>query len=262
LVPGLGQLYAGRPKRAVVAFGVTWFFLLLFFWLIRFAPGRLAIASMVFSPLVGVAVIVDGYRCARRAESPYALAQYNRWYIYATAIAVSAFPLNPITISHRIFGETRAWSIPSSSMMPTIRVGDDVWGVALGSGAIPRGSLAVYYAPTNHNPAFKRVAGVPGDTIAMRDGLLYLNGNVLREAYVDPPGDCNGVEPDSARRNWGPLIVARDTYFMLGDNRDCSFDSRAYGAVERRLFFQRLTLVYFSRDSSGIQWDRIGLVPK
>jgi signal peptidase I len=261
-VPGLGQLYAGRWKRAAVAFVVTWFFFLLVFWMIRFAPGRLAVASMVFSVLVAFAVIVDGYRCARRADSPYAPARYNRWYVYMGAITASVLLLNPIKVSKEIFGETRAWSIPSSSMAPTLVVGDYLWGTSLVPGPIARGSLAVFQSPSNHQPAMKRIAGIPGDTLAMRDGVLYRDGTALSEAYVDAPGDCNGVEPDSARRNWGPLVVGADTYFMLGDNRDCSFDSRAYGAIKRRSIFQRPSLIYFSRDSAGTQWARIGLVPR
>jgi signal peptidase I len=262
LVPGLGQLYAGRLKRALGAFAVTWFFLLLVFGLIRFAPGRLAVAIMVVSILVALAVIVDGYQCARRAADPYELARYNRWYVYAAAIALMVLLFRPIKVSEWIFGATRTWSIPSTSMAPTFIVGDKVWSVVLAPGPIPRGTLAVFYAPKLNEPVVKRIAGVPGDTLAMRNGILSLNGATPREAYLDPPGDCGGIEPDSARRNWGPLVVAPDTYFMLGDNRDCAIDSRAYGAVGRQAIFQRAALIYFSHDSAGTQWDRIGLVPK
>ncbi len=262
VLPGLGQLYAGRSKRAAIAFGMTWSAALLFFAMVHFSPGRLAVASLPFLLVVALGVIVDAYQCANRTASPYALARYNRWYVYSAAIAINALVLSPIKVSSAIFGATRPWSIPSTSMAPTLVLGDYLWSTALATGPLARGSLAIFQSPSLHAPVIKRIGGIPGDTLAMRDGVLYLDGAPPHEDYLDAPGDCAGAAPDSARRNWGPIVVAPDTYFMLGDNRDCSIDSRAYGMIRRDSIFARPALIYFSHDSAGTQWDRIGMIPK
>jgi signal peptidase I len=128
----------------------------------------------------------------------------------------------------------------------------------------------------------KRLVGLPGDTLAMLGRTLYLNGRPQDEPYTrhsDPrdsfsssmmwqcdhsyrPGDCRPT-----RDNWGPVIVPVGRYFMLGDNRGDSEDSRYWGFVERTAIKGRPLLIYFSFDPrlpralpwlTGIRWERIG----
>ncbi len=114
----------------------------------------------------------------------------------------------------------------------------------------------------------KRLVGVPGDTLQMRDRVLYLNGQPQEEPYVVTSGrpdefspsmlwqlnhlvEASGGDYHPTRDNWGPLLVPDGYYFMLGDNRDSSLDSRYWGLLEGWRFEGRAARVYFSynRDS-------------
>lgn len=115
----------------------------------------------------------------------------------------------------------------------------------------------------------KRLVGVPGDTLQMRDRVLYRNGQPQEEPYVVMSGrpdefapsmlwqlnhlvEASGGDYHPTRDNWGPLLVPDGYYFMLGDNRDSSLDSRYWGLLEGWRFEGRASRIYFSynRDST------------
>jgi len=126
----------------------------------------------------------------------------------------------------------------------------------------------------------KRIVGLPGDTLAMVNGRLRVNGKTVAEPYawhedstVDPASDefnwqrAHLVDPaarDSAhyspsRNTWGPILVPPGMYFVLGDNRDNSLDSRYWGFLPAQDILGEARRVYFSKDSTGhIRWSRLG----
>jgi signal peptidase I len=159
-----------------------------------------------------------------------------------------------------------------------------------------RGDVIVFHPP--HEPEknyVKRVVGVPFDTLEMRGKQLYRNGVAVDEPYArhdddrgdtvhpdmrwqsgyliaaTPTFDTESVEPKywPTRDNWGPLVVPEGSYFVLGDNRDNSEDSRYWGFVDRDEIRGEPWLVYYSFDhSSGatpswlrrVRWGRLGTV--
>lgn len=193
-----------------------------------------------------------------------------------------------------------AFKIPTSSMENTLLVGDfllvnkAVYGaeipgtdLTLPAFAEPeRGDVVVFHPP--HEPRknyVKRLVGVPGDTLEMRDKSVYLNGVRLDEPYaryIDRQGDA--VHPDMnwqsnhliagptpeyhpTRDNWGPIVIPHGRYFVLGDNRDNSEDSRYWGFVPRESIRGRPWFVYYSFDRAedggvpwlrDVRWGRIG----
>ncbi|MES2177255.1 MAG: signal peptidase I [Gemmatimonadota bacterium] len=195
-----------------------------------------------------------------------------------------------------------AFKIPSGSMEGTLLVGDFllvnkvVYGaeVPLTGKRLPafrtphRGDVIVFEWPKDRTKNFvKRLVGLPGDTLAMRDAVLIRNGVAMAEPYVshtDPEADpvweefrwqsdflvktasaAIGYHP--SRNNWGPLVVPSKQYFVLGDNRDNSLDSRYWGFVPDSLLRGRPEVVYFSfsPDSSNdfawlthVRWARLG----
>ena len=196
-----------------------------------------------------------------------------------------------------------AFKIPSGSMERTLQVGDFLLVNKLVYGAeVPfthrrlprlrdprRGDVIVFEYPEDPTKNFvKRLVGVPGDTLEMREGILIRNGDSLAERYVehtepdmDPaPEDfrwqrdyivktaaaASGYHP--SRNNWGPLVVPIGNYFVLGDNRDNSLDSRYWGFVPDSLVEGRPFVIYYSYspDSSDrsfawlthIRWTRLG----
>lgn len=181
--------------------------------------------------------------------------------------------------------ETMYSRLPSRSMEPTIMDGDYVTWSRLAANAsttaaVRRGDVVVFLWPEDTTKQFvKRVIGLPGDTVAMKDAVVQVNGHTLREPYanmkdsVDPVADdfrwqrgfvVGAAARDSAhyvasRNTWGPLLVPANRYFVLGDRRDESLDSRYFGFVPARLIVGHVRRVYFSRDSAGvIRWSRIG----
>lgn len=184
-----------------------------------------------------------------------------------------------------------AFKIPSGSMERTLLVGDFllvnkvVYGaeVPLTGRRLPairaprRGDVIVFEWPKDRTKNFvKRLVGLPGDTLAMRDGILIRNGMALAEPYVthsdpgtDPVWDEFRWQSDflvrtagaavayhPSRNNWGPLVVPQEQYFVLGDNRDNSLDSRYWGFVPDSLLRGRPEVVYFSfaPDSTDFAW--------
>ncbi|MEX2527156.1 MAG: signal peptidase I [Gemmatimonadota bacterium] len=191
--------------------------------------------------------------------------------------------------------------ITSGSMEDTLLVGDflmvnrasigsPIPGTSLripGYSQVRQGDVLVF-DPTHEDDLMlvKRLIGMPGDTLEMRDKALYRNGQLQDEPYVkhlDDQGDDHHpwmewqrphVIPESARSdyrptrdNWGPLVIPEGYYFMLGDNRDYSLDSRYWGLLERWRLEGRALFHYFSydRDSPAafsflreVRWDRIG----
>jgi signal peptidase I len=112
--------------------------------------------------------------------------------------------------------------VPSGSMVPTLRSGDSVLVEKLSHGA-RRGDLVVFRRPGNGEILLKRVVAVGGDTVALEDGALYVDGHRRHEAYANPHA-IDGVY-------FGPVRVPRGSLFAMGDNRGDSLDSRQFGAV-------------------------------
>jgi signal peptidase I len=187
--------------------------------------------------------------------------------------------------------------VPTGSMKPTILEGDRVyvnklaydlkvpfttWHLAEWDNPY-RGDIVVFFSPHDGTRLVKRVIGLPGDTIELRNNVLILNGQPvayepvtekrLRDvAVVDRvsheyawevlPGQAHVVATYpgvQARRDFGPYHVPEGTWFMMGDNRDDSFDSRYFGAVERWRIVGRATAVAISFDRQHHwlpRWER------
>ncbi len=153
----------------------------------------------------------------------------------------------------------QAYKIPSASMMPTLLVGDHILVDKTVSGEdVKRGDIIVFKWPKDTRKSFvKRVVGVSGDKIEIRDKQLYINGNLLKEDYVIHTYDSIRKERD----NFGPVTVPNDSLFMLGDNRDNSYDSRMVGFVNYHMVEGKVIKIYWSWDrvNSTMRWERIGM---
>lgn len=257
-VPGLGQLYGGEGDRALIAFAAVWSLnFLSFYWIIRH-PSAAALAISGVATLAWIVSVVDGYRTARRSPDPFVMQTSHRWMLYVALIALHARWAGPTRVGAVLFGKLQAYRTPSVAMAPTIEVGDRILAGALPDGPLTRGYIGIFTPPTLKLPVIKRVIGLPGDTLRMTDGVLFLNGRSLVEPYVADLGACPNA-PDPHRRTWGPIIVPAGSYFMLGDNRDCSVDSRDWGVVSRERILSRPLLVGYSAIGDEIRWDRIGM---
>ncbi|HHZ82550.1 MAG TPA: signal peptidase I [Nitrospirales bacterium] len=106
-----------------------------------------------------------------------------------------------------------------------------------------------------------RVIGEPGDRIEIREKALYVNAIELNEPYVQHTDTRIFPADQHSRDTLGPITVSQDSYFILGDNRDQSLDSRFYGSVTREQVKGKVTSIYWSWDHdppAHVRWDRIG----
>ena len=190
--------------------------------------------------------------------------------------------------------------ITSGSMEDTLLVGDMLVANRLAVGArLPgtRGRIPGYAEPKRGEVVIidphhqediklaKRVIGLPGDTLAMRSGTLSVNGNAVEEPYLTPQAGPDQQHPDFAwqaayltdavnqasyrptHRTWGPLVVPAEHYFVMGDHRDASLDSRHWGPLAAWRIEARVAFVYFSYNKDSyrpfpalreIRWRRLG----
>lgn len=163
----------------------------------------------------------------------------------------------------------QAFRIPTGSMADHLLVGDHivvnkfVYGPPGGPGLrklagfreVGRGDIVIFRYPRDVRVDFvKRVVGMPGDEIAIRNKRVVLNGREWDEPYVRfsdrdvLPYDPAAPEPYRSRDQFGPFVVPPGTYFVMGDNRDVSHDSRFWGPVRRELIRGKALLVYWSYD--------------
>jgi signal peptidase I len=159
----------------------------------------------------------------------------------------------------------QAFSIPSGSMQPTLLIGDYllvnkfVYGIRnpfTNKVLIPidtpqRGDIVVFIFPQDPSKDYiKRVIGLPGDRIQIINKKVYLNGKVYEtpQAVYDDPRTIPLPQhmTDSARDNMPPVVVPANAYFMMGDNRDHSFDSRFWGFVPMENLRGKAYIIYFS----------------
>ena len=179
----------------------------------------------------------------------------------------------------------QAFKIPTGSMKPNLLVGDHllvnkfifapaasaVERALLPMRPIERGDVVVFKFPEEPDRDFiKRVIGLPGDTLELKNQTIHINGMPLLEPYAHylfPPMADGQTDGFDLRRKYGPVTVPDGHYFMMGDNRDDSQDSRYWGFLPASFGKGRALFIYWSFDTPddgstptsflGVRWDRL-----
>ena len=290
-LPGLGQLYNGRRRRAVVFFAVgaaIWAAAAL-------TPLMASVAGVLGSvaggaAFVGVAV-VDAFLAARRLGA-VELDRLGRWYVYLL-VYLGAWVLSDVAdrvVTWQVGRRFESFSFPSGSMIPTLEVGDVVYAgpLRLTGGAIGRGEVVVFRPPGVPDRDFaKRVVGLAGDVVEMREGRLVVNDHPVDRCHL---GEHRSTERDALTgaesevmgqlhlehidgrtyrvlemgmgQTAGPERVPPGHVYVVGDNRDNSHDSRRFGSVPVEDVTSRaLFLLYSSPPGGGLGLGRAGRSP-
>ncbi|MDQ3280317.1 MAG: signal peptidase I, partial [Acidobacteriota bacterium] len=156
--------------------------------------------------------------------------------------------LEPIAIAVALAFLVRSalhiYSIPSTSMAPTLQVGDQIVVTPYFHHAMPeRGHVIVFRSPMRPDELLvKRVIAVPGDLVDARLGRVRIGGHTLNEPYVLRQAASGAI---------GAQLIPQNSYFVLGDNRDDSVDSRSWGVVPRERIVGRARLVLWSSAPLG-----------
>jgi signal peptidase I len=309
LAAGLGQLYAGRRARAFVCFGLVRLVTLLAALATLGFPSLLGVwVPMAFALLLSLAIVVDAYRLARLPRPQLESSSRRRWgYLGFILFAWTVSAAVGVGVSASV---VEAYRVPSASMLPTLLVGDhayaDRWTYPRSDPEL--GDVAVYRVARQGNTTFpadtrpdlttvthvKRIVGLPGDTIEVRGGVLYRNGQratgsleseppeagmgayLMREEQLGERTHRIADDPSRSPPGFGPAVVPPGRYFLMGDNRDHSLDSRSFGTVHRDDVLGPFTVIYWSWAFNGswaelahpfrliellrshTRWDRIG----
>jgi signal peptidase I len=173
----------------------------------------------------------------------------------------------------------QAFKIPTGSMENNLLIGDhllvnkfvfgpsesNVENAVLPLGTIHRGDVVVFKYPEEPERDFiKRVIGLPGESVELRQKKVYVNGTPLEEPYVhflEPPGTASAsseVTSMDVRERFGPVTVPADHYFVMGDNRDNSQDSRYWGFLPRDYVKGKALIIYWSYEAEREDYEEAG----
>jgi signal peptidase I len=188
-----------------------------------------ALATMLACGALYIATVVEAFKQASRADAAYPLKPYNRWYFYLAIWLLGSIIWGGV-LEYSTENYLQAFRIPTSSMEPGVRQGDCVLAdkTAYKRMAPRKGDVVIFHNPDDRSKIFiKRIEALPGDIIAMPDGTT----RAIPHGYI----------------------------FVLGDNREKSYDSRKFGVIPLRDVIGKARQVYFSSGINGIVWKRIGV---
>ena len=249
---GLGYVYVGRIELAIAfVAGLVGITAIAGWSRLVFQPLALyALAAVV--TFAALFVVTHSGLIAARNRTAVAR-PYNRWWFYILWIVVSLFLSQWLVPSRPVLFGFEPFRIPSSSMAPAVQEGDfvmaDTWYFDREDPQY--GDLVVFKVPGSTDVKYlKRIVGLPGDKIEIRDDVLIRNGQPIAEPYIQ----LTDQGPERSR-NFGPVIMPDDNYFVLGDNRHRARDSRYIGPIDQSLLHGRVVHRWFAyRDS--VLWDR------
>ncbi len=265
---GLGQIYNGQLKKGIVFYVGSYFFGFLLLGAYSSAGTFREFENMIIITLIFFCYLLfvwgDAFVCAVKMKE-LNLKPYNRWYVYIIAILMSmfinemlslTFPETWATDKYFFISKTyKTFKIPSDTMAPTLIKGDRLVAdmKCYASKSPERGEIIIFDYPKDVSKTFiKRVIGVEGDIILIKDKKIFLNDMLYNDPY--------GVHSDTAiisgdvkpRDNFGPVVVPKNSFFVLGDNRDRSADSRFWGFVNAEHVRGKPLYIYWSEDKRRI----------
>ncbi len=280
---GLGHVYCGRIVRGLGLFCASLLFAPLVFALALAPPSTPALAALLLAAAAVIGLYLfaalDAWRLARACPGPFTPRDYNHPAVYVLLGLVGL--IYPAATLVYLRGHVlEPFYVPSSDMAPTVLNGDRILAnkLALASSMPDRGDVVVFRAPGRPGLSWiKRVIGLPGDRVAVRGGEVFVNGKKLERDRVPDShlsavgGQLRGevyAEYHGGRRyliqlgggakaaDFPEKAVPEGCYFLLGDNRDRSLDSRGLGFIARGDIVGGVAYVYLPAES----WGRFGVL--
>ncbi len=246
VTPGLGQIYNGQLKKGIsYLIGFLLAYILFSFLLFNFYGMIFYIIIML--GLFGF-ILIDAFRGANELEA-VPLKPYNKWYIYLIIFLLSSMVIRPLlawTIRNNI---ARAYKIPSSTMEPTLLVGDHlIADMRIYKSEKPkRGDVIIFEFPKDPSKDFiKRVIAIAGEKVEIVANRVHIDDKVID----DPWGHFSLSR--SSIQDYGPVKVPQDCLFVLGDNRDNSQDSRFFGFINVNKVKGKALYIYWAKNRSRI----------
>lgn len=252
LVPGLGQLYNGEHKKAMVIYLAQFVVILLPFATgLQYTPRGL---FLIFGIIVLFYFFVMGeatFRSLRKKS--ITLKPYNKWYLYLLIVVLAnglSSSVNAL-IKNNLNG-IKPFYLPTSSNEPTLYPGDRII-VDLRKKTPVKGTFIVFKSAGDPETDFvKRVIATRGELLEIKNKKVFVNNTSLKEPY-SVHGDTKNIPGTfSPRDNFGPIRIPDGKVFVMGDNRDNSFDSRFFGPIDETSIIGTALYIYWSRDKHRI----------
>jgi signal peptidase I len=241
IVPGSGQVLKQETKKAIVYFA-AFAILLVLYWPIKLPETYIGLmAGKIGAICLALVASLDAWLTGAASKPRYLIVVP-----ILAALILGAIPTGSIVLAEGF----RAYSVPMDAMQPAIMKGDGIIADTKYYETRPpkRGDIVLL---RNHVLTMKRVLAVEGDVIEGSGGQVWLNGQLLQEPYVQYIG---GAGPPG--RQFGPIQVLPGKLFLMGDNRDHSWDSRvpSFGQISARDILGKILYVYYSGMPS--RWGR------
>ena len=267
---GAGFYILNRPRRLA-----GWVVTALALWALMIVAAHAAISKLFMGAMVGLWLVAFAGIIDTAFAQAGAPRTTDRAWLGAIVIILAA---KGTGLAARLW-LVEAFQIPSGAMVPTLLVGDHIF-VKKGRANIARGDVIVFEFPVDRSTDYvKRVVAVDGDTIEVTGGAVSINGVALVQGEIagecpalEEPGSCKLVRETNAGRSYTimvdesrratdhpPTVVPSGHVFVMGDNRDNSYDSRRWGTVPVDHIKGVATVIWWSKVPNGaIRWSRIG----
>ena len=259
---GLGHVYSGKAGRGFVLHLGGYLILAAWIWLLMVKSDSVVLLS-------GLAIgyhlwcLLDAVRAARQKSEYYEVKPYNKTCVYLLLLFLLNFVGQPIAAYVIKKDYLQAYKCPAGSMSPTLLPGDSILvsKSAYKKSDPQHNDVIVFEFPMD--PSFdyiKRVVAVQGDTVEIKEKKVFLNEVPQKETFVIH-NDTKMLPASAGPRDYFPArAVPKNSLFVMGDNRDNSFDSRFWGFVDKSKVKGKALTIYWSWDKENgrVRWERIG----
>lgn len=291
IMPGLGHIYCGRIVKGIILAFLSSIFIPVIFGALSVSHSSVRIAVIITALFASIVIwliaVIDSWYTAKHTTDSYILKDYNKWYVYIILILMSTGNSTQIAFNVRST-LVEAFRVPVASNYPTIVPGDRILAnkLAYKNSDPQRGDLIVFLNPENRRINFlKRVVAIAGDTVEIKDGLVYVNdeklqrqklaqstldnirvkvkgealeGDVFEETNGDVKYKIFLAKPphNKTSGDFAKITVPEHHSFVLGDNRNNSRDSRHFGPVLLATIKGRADYLYWPAKD----WTRFGRI--
>lgn len=271
IVPGLGQIYNGQPRKGLVFLTIDLLFPIAFGLTGILNNLNGLVTLVVFSLLFIVYRMTDGFIQAKKLID-YELKSYNKWYVYLSFVIVLGIVRTFLDLPASTGIQT--FKIPTPSMNPTMQPGDRVVASLnyYKHSPIQQGDIVVFNSPQGGIWTF-RVIGLPSDSIEIKEGKVYVNNQlneltttkeyilddqdvIQYQEQINPTKTIKTLRykkilmPDT--QTFGKTRIPDNEYFLMGDNRDNAYDSRFIGTIKKDDILGRVIYSYWGNTSDRI----------
>lgn len=245
---GLGQLYNGKHRKAIIMYGLAWVGIAIGLILPPAASFSNLVILSGFAICIGAAALVDSIRDAHRLGE-IKLNWYNRWYVYLVILLAQGLVIGPVSGCLLGLADMEGLKARGEMMLPTLREGDRFFvdQRAYNASSPSRGDIVIFKHPEfEGKKLIMRIIGLPGEKVSAVGQEVFVNGELLAEPWSVYPPQAYVKKPDH-----GLFMLGADEYFLMSDNKDKA-NRRHRCSVHRSQIMGQVRYLYWAEDKSRI----------